>query len=140
MISRGFPNIITTDVAGTAAWYVELLGWQTEFSSDWFVHLSAPQAAGVELGIIDATHDIVSGFATAGGGAGGAAGVMVTIVVDDVEAVHAAAQSLNLNIVEPPTDLFYGQRRMVLRDPEGTLLDISSECPPSEEFLASLSG
>ncbi|MEO1173007.1 MAG: VOC family protein, partial [Myxococcota bacterium] len=65
------------------------------------------------------------------------AGTLVTIVVEDVDALHATAAERDIPIVEPPRNLFYGQRRMLLRDPAGTLVDVSSECPPSEEFLAS---
>ncbi len=134
MIRRGFANIIARDVPKTMAWYVDLLGWQTEFQSDWFVHLKAENAPGVELGIIDASHEIVSGFTTAGE----ASGITLTFVVDDVDSTYEQALSLGYDVIEAPTNLFYGQRRMVLRDINGTLVDVSSECPPSEEFLASL--
>ena len=130
MVSRGFPNIISSDLAAVKEWYVDLLGWETEFDSDWFVHLKAADAPGVELGIIAEGHDIVPAGATAGG--------MLTFVVDDVDELHAAAVASGHVVVEPPTNLFYGQRRMVLRDPAGTLVDISSECEPSQEFLDSL--
>jgi uncharacterized glyoxalase superfamily protein PhnB len=63
---------------------------------------------------------------------------MITIVVPDVELVYRRAIDQGLAIVEPPRDLFYGQRRLLLRDPDGTLLDVSSTCRPSPEFLASL--
>ena len=133
MISRGFPNVVTTQVAGTAKWYIQLLGWSPEFESDWFVHLKAADAPGVELGIIDANHEIVADVV--GTEVGGA---MLTFVVEDVDALHRTAVDLGLDIVEPPRDLFYGQRRMIIRDPNGTPLDISSECEPSQEFLDSL--
>jgi uncharacterized glyoxalase superfamily protein PhnB len=67
-------------------------------------------------------------------------GGMLTLVVDDVDAVHARAQEAGIEIVEPPTDLFYGQRRMLVTDPNGLLVDISSECPPDPDWLASLGG
>lgn len=132
-ISRGFPNIVSDDLPATKKWYVDLLGWATEFDSDWFVHLKAPAASGVELGIIVAGHTIVPQGAGAGGG-----GVLLTFVVEDVDELHERAGELGYNIVEAPTDLFYGQRRMVLVDPVGTLVDVSSECPPSQDFIDSL--
>lgn len=134
MISRGFPNVITTQVGATARWYIELLGWSTEFESDWFVHLKAAGAPGVELGIIDANHEIVSDVVDAAVG-----GAVLTYVVDDVDAIHRTAVELGLDVVQPPRDLFYGQRRMIVRDPNGTPVDISSECEPSQGFLDSLS-
>ena len=134
MIVRGFPNIVASDVAATKSWYVDLLGWETEFDGDWFVHLKAPNAAGVELGIIAVGHEIVPAdlLPTAGGS-------LLTIVVDDVDDAHERAEDLGYDVVEQPQDLFYGQRRMILRDPAGTLVDVSSECEPSPAFIASLS-
>ena len=65
---------------------------------------------------------------------------MLTVVVDDVDAVHAKALAAGDVIVEAPEDKFYGQRRMLLEGPEGVLLDISSSCPPDPAWLASLQG
>ena len=134
MITRGFPNIISNDLPLTKGWYVDLLGWVTEFDSDWFVHLKADDAAGVELGIMAADHTIVPEGAAPGGG-----GTLLTFVVNDVDELHRRAVELRYTVVEPPTDLFYGQRRMILADPDGTLVDVSSECPVSQEFIDSLS-
>lgn len=134
MIDRGFANIVTTDVDTTSAWYTELLGWDIEFQSDWFVHLKVNESPGVELGIINSDHEIAAPFTTSSAGSA----VVLTIVVADVDATHDKAMSLGYEVLQRPTDLFYGQRRMVLRDPSGTLVDVSSECSPSEEFLASL--
>ena len=134
MIIRGFPNIVAPNLSVTKAWYVELLGWATEFDSEWFVHLKSEDAPGVELGIIAAGHEIVpKALASTPGG------VLVTVVVDDVDDVYHRAVSLGYEVVEEPHDMFYGQRRMVLRDPAGTMVDVSSECEPSPAFLASLS-
>ncbi len=133
MITRGFPNIISDDLPTLKKWYQDLLGWEIEFDSDWFVHLKAPNHPMLELGIIAADHDIVPTGATAGGG-----GTILTFVVDDVDNLHGVAKERGENIIEPPTDLFYGQRRMVLQDPAGTLVDVSSDCAPSQEFLDSL--
>jgi predicted enzyme related to lactoylglutathione lyase len=52
--------------------------------------------------------------------------VMVTFVVDHCDAVHDAARAMGAEVLEPPTDMPYGQRRMLLRDPAGTVLDISA--------------
>lgn len=132
-IQRAFASIFSDDLPATRDFYVSLLGWKVQFDSEWFTHLQAPEASAVELGILKRDHDIVpEAFRDA------PRGTMITVVVDDVDAVFAEANRRGLAIVEPPRDLFYGQRRMLLTDPAGTLVDVSSECPPSEEFLASL--
>jgi len=132
-IVRAFVSVFSESLPETRDFYVELFGWHVGFDSDWFVHLQAPENAALELGILRRDHEIVpEAFRSA------PAGTMITIVVLDVDALHEIAVERGLAIVEPPRDLFYGQRRMLLRDPSGTLVDVSSECAPSPEFLASL--
>ncbi len=133
MIIRGFPNIVTSDLAATKDWYVDLFGWTVEFDSDWFVHLKAADAPGVELGLVEASHEIVAEVVTPSPN-----GAMLTFVVDEVDRLHTEAIERGLDIVEEPRDLFYGQRRMILRDPAGTLIDVSSVCEPSQAFIDSL--
>lgn len=120
-MQRCFTNILTTDVAATAAFYETLLGLTPKFSSDWFVNLADPQNPALELGILEQTNDIVPA-----GARNAPAGVMLTFVVDDCNAVHARALAENANIIEAPQDMPYGQRRMILRDPAGTFVDVSS--------------
>jgi catechol 2,3-dioxygenase-like lactoylglutathione lyase family enzyme len=134
-VLRSFVCIFSDRLAETRDFYVELFGWRVDFDSDWFVHLQAKDNASVELGILRRDHEIVPQAFRAS-----PAGMLVTIVVPDVDAVHATVLERGFVPVETPRDLFYGQRRMLLRDPSGTLVDVSSECPPSPEFLASLKG
>lgn len=136
-IKRGFPVVMTDALHSARDFYLGLLGFRVAFDSDWFVHLQAPDASGVELGLMKSDHDLIpDAFRMTQRET--PRGVMVTLVVGDVDAVHERAKSMGVPIVEPPRDLFYGQRRMLVSDPDGTLLDISSECEPSAEFLASL--
>jgi predicted enzyme related to lactoylglutathione lyase len=120
-MQRSFTNILTEEVAATATFYEQLLGLKPQFSSDWFVNLADPENPGLELGILQQTHDIVPAEARQA-----PAGVMLTFVVDDCDAIHERALAANANIIEPPREMPYGQKRMILRDPAGTFVDISS--------------
>ncbi|WP_299483113.1 VOC family protein [uncultured Roseibium sp.] len=120
-MQRCFTNILTEEVAVTAAFYENLLGMTPKFSSDWFVNLADPEAPGLELGILRQSSDIVPARAQRA-----PAGVILTFVVEDCDAVHERALELNAVVVEAPREMPYGQKRMILRDPAGTFLDISS--------------
>jgi len=120
-MQRCFANILTEEVAVTAAFYEELLGLTPRFASDWFVNLADPDNPAFELGILLQTSEIVPVRAQRA-----PAGVMLTFVVGDCDAVYDRALALKANIVEAPRDMPYGQRRMILRDPAGTFVDISS--------------
>ncbi len=135
MPSRAFPSVLTADLPRSREWYRSLFGYQVVFDSDWFVHLQDPDNEALELGIMAVDHEIVPpalGAHPVGG--------LLTLVVDDVDAVHAAAQARQLDVVEAPRNLFYGQRRMLLADPDGQIVDVSTECPPDPDWLASLQG
>lgn len=50
MIASNYPTICTDSVAETARFYVDLLGYQVVFDSDWFVQLhAAARVAGLEM-------------------------------------------------------------------------------------------
>ena len=133
MPSRLFPNVLSTDLARSRQWYLSLLGFEVAFDSDWFVHLRSPTEEGVTLGILAVDQEIVAP-AMAERPTGG----VITIVVEDVDIIHAAAEEAGATIVEPPRNLFYGQRRLLLADPDGQLIDVSSPCDPDPDWLATL--
>lgn len=133
VVSRTFPNILTDDIAATRDFYVDLLGLHVAFDSDWFVNLRSEESPACELGVWRRDHELIpADFRHA------PAGTVVSFIVDDVDAVHDDAVSRGLAIVEPPRDLFYGQRQLMLADPNGMLIDVSTPVEMSEEFASSL--
>lgn len=124
-MQRQFINILSSDVAAAAEFYQALLGMTHHFDSDWFVILTHPDIGGLEYGILQRDHAIVPEDVRAA-----PAGILVTFVVADCDAVHETATALGVEIIEPPTDMPYGQRRMLLRDRDGTVLDISAPTAP----------
>lgn len=130
---RAFLTLTSSDLATTRDWYVHLLDLRVEFDSDWFVQLQDPDDTGLELGILDRDHAIAPEPSR-----GAPAGGYLTVVVDDVDEVHRRATAAGVQVLEAPTDLFYGQRRMLVVDPDGWVVDISSECAPDPDWLRSL--
>ncbi|WP_425258869.1 VOC family protein [Rubrivivax sp. RP6-9] len=116
-------NLFTDDLGATRSLFENLLEFKVEFAADWFVSLKAP--GGGQLGVMKRTSEFVPKAHQQA-----PRGVMITVVVDDVEKAHAKARSLKLEILEAPRDLPYGQRRMLLRDASGALVDVSSPTAP----------
>lgn len=133
MVSRNFFCVFTDDLRVTRDWYVNLLGYLVDFDSEWFVHLRAPDNDLIELGIMLRHNELIPASCRTQAGGG-----MLTVVVDDVDASYRRAMTAGARIIEPPRDLFYGQRRLLVRDPNGVLVDISSPCDPDPDWLASL--
>lgn len=120
-IARLIPNICSQKLAESRDFYVNLLGFEVAFNSDWYVQVASPNNPKLELGIIQQDHELVPpAFQKT------PQGQYLTLVVDDVDAVYAKAQTMNLEVLQPPKDEFYGQRRMLIVDPNGLLLDVSA--------------
>ena len=147
IVQRAFPTILSDRLPETRDFYVALLGFGVAFDSDWFVGLSTATSGALsstfepgevpevafEVGIWRVDHDLVPASHRAE-----PAGVMLTFVVDDVDAVHALARRARMPVVAPPRDLFFGRRQMLVCDPNGVLVDVSSPSAPSPAFRSEL--
>lgn len=119
-IKRLLTNVCSQSLADSKAFYTSLFAFRVDYDSEWFVHLIS-EGRELELGIIYGSHEIVPSEAQ-----GRISGVYLTFVVDDVDALFAKATALGYSILQPPEVTFYGQKRMVLSAPEGTVCDVSS--------------
>lgn len=124
-INRMMTNISSEDLPASRDFYSQMLDLDVDYDSDWFVHLISKEKK-LELGIIKRDHEICPAESN-----GKPAGFFVTFVVDDVDAAYRQAQGLKLEVVAVPEDTPYGQRRMLLRDPNGIIVDLSS---PMKDF------
>lgn len=120
MINRLLINICSDNLVESRDFYTRLFDFQIDYDSDWFVHLISKNKQ-LELGIIERTNQIVpteyqnlpQGF-------------YVTFVVENVDDIYEIAKKANFEVIEKPNNTFYGQRRLLLKDPYGTLVDVSS--------------
>ena len=124
---RILTNICTDDLAASRDFYVQLLGFAIHYDSDWYVQLRGPEPEALELGLIRRTHELVPApFQTA------PSGMFVTFVVADVDAVYQRAVAMGAPILQEPRNEFYGQRRFLVLDPAGCLLDVCSPWSAAE--------
>ncbi|MFC5064923.1 VOC family protein [Actinomycetospora atypica] len=135
-LRRAFPTILSDRLPETRDFYVQLLGFEVAFDSDFYVALRSPSDGPgddvpCELAVWAVGHEMVPPPYRAD-----PAGIVLTFVVDDVDALHIEARRQGLLVVAPPRDQFYGRRRMLVTDPNGLLVDVSSPSTPSPEFRA----
>ena len=52
-------------------------------------------------------------------------GVIVVVEVDDVDAVHESAADYGAEVLMEPTDVDWGRRMFLVRDPDGYTLEVS---------------
>ncbi len=119
-INRLLTNICTSDLEKSKTFYTTLFNLNVEYDSDWFVHLTSSDGD-FELGLILQTHEIVPAIAK-----GKIKGTYLTFVIDDVNSGYHTVKDLDVEILEAPKETPYGQTRMLVLAPEGTVCDISS--------------
>ncbi len=119
-IQRLLVNICSDHLAASRDFYIKLFQFEATYDSNWFVNLVSKELS-MEIGIIDRTHEIVPEAARQN-----PQGIYLTFVVDDVDACFTLAQKENIEIIKAPHSTFYGQRRLLLKDPNGIVVDVSA--------------
>ena len=122
---RILTNICSDDLQKSKEFYVSLLGFQVKYDSDWYVQLCSPEDSEIEYGIIQRGHALVPiEYQNIPNG------MYVTFVVEDVDVIYKKALGMEVPILQEPRNEFYGQRRFLIKDPNGCLIDI---CSPWEQ-------
>ena len=119
-IKRLLTNICSLNLEESKLFYTSLFAFKVDYDSDWFVHLIS-EGRELELGIIAQNHEVVPEQVRAA-----QAGIYLTFVVENVDEVFKQCQVLGYEIIQEPKATPYGQKRMLLVAPEGTVCDVSS--------------
>jgi catechol 2,3-dioxygenase-like lactoylglutathione lyase family enzyme len=125
-----YPVLMTHDVAGTSAFYVDHFAMRPLFTADWYVHLQSAEDTRVNLGIVAADHPTVPEPARGRG----AAGLLINFEVDDPDAVYERLRGRGLPILLTLRDEAFGQRHFITSDPNGVLIDVIKPIPPGPEY------
>lgn len=112
-VLRIVPNLHARDPRALAAFYRDLFGLDIAMDMGWIATLVTKGPMKPQLSLMSE------------GGAGTDVPV-ISIEVDDVDAVHAAAANGGYEIVHPLSDEEWGVRRFFVRDPEGYLVNVLS--------------
>jgi catechol 2,3-dioxygenase-like lactoylglutathione lyase family enzyme len=130
MIKNVFTVLCSGDLQASREFYAAVLGLDTIFESGWYTTMACPDDRSRQLAFVQAGHESVpAAFGVP------AAGVLVTVEVDDVDAVHAHALAAGVEIVQALRDEAFGQRHFMVRDPNDVVLDVVEPIPPAPGFL-----
>ncbi len=127
-LQRVLFNILAKDLPTSVDFYRRIVDLEPIYQSEWFVVLTPPGQPSVQIGLIDQVSEFTPRHAW-----GTHEGAYITFVVDDVFRALAAARELGAEIIEEPVALAYGQTRLLIRDPNGLILDLST---PTEELVS----
>ncbi|WP_217161876.1 glyoxalase/bleomycin resistance/extradiol dioxygenase family protein [Streptomyces sp. AC512_CC834] len=124
------PHIMVDDAAAAIDFYQRAFGARED------VRIDAPGGGGVmhaeitvgrsvlmlgDAGAAEADTDAEAGPSsfTAPSSLGGGTSVMLHVFVPDVDSLAKRAQAAGAEILQPPTDMFHGDRTVILKDPSG---------------------
>jgi uncharacterized glyoxalase superfamily protein PhnB len=125
-----YPVLMAEDVAASARFYMEHMGFAPTFESDWYVSLKHRENPAYELAVLSRTHETIpDGFRGES-----ASGLLLNFEVSDAAAEYERLKEAGLRIVLPLRDESFGQRHFIGVGPGGVMLDVIEEIPPSPEF------
>jgi predicted enzyme related to lactoylglutathione lyase len=111
-------RIITDDIKHLVRFYEDITGLAPTWYTDDFAELVTPSCTLA----IGSTRTIAMFSAGAARAADNRAAI-IEFVVDDVDQEYTKLQELTCDVVQPPTTQPWGNRSLLLRDPDGNLVN-----------------
>lgn len=130
-VSSFFPLIQVRDVVATSHFYRKHFGFKPVFESDWYMHLRAEGDAPFELAVIAYDHETIPKA-----GQRPTSGVILSFYVEDAAAEAQRLKQAGVPIAQLLRDEVFGQRHVIVSDPNGILIDIITAIEPDPEWLA----
>lgn len=112
-------RLVTTDIDRLVSFYAALTGTEAARPAPVFAEF---RFGAVSLAISD--ESLIRQFNAGAAIAASNRSAMIEFQVDDVDAVHEAVKAQAFDVVMPPADMPWGNRSMLLRDPDGNVVNI----------------
>lgn len=117
-VRRVVPNLVSPDMDASRTFYGDFLGLDVVMDLGWIVTYASPRNPIAQISV--SPGDVLSGEQMR---------PYLSIEVEDVDAVHAAAVSRGYEVVHPLTDEPWGVRRFFVVEPGGLVLNILGHTP-----------
>jgi predicted enzyme related to lactoylglutathione lyase len=118
-------RVITADVAGLVAFYEKATGVTAEWANEIFAELRTARGT-LAIGGTRTVDLVAPGAARPAENHS----VIIEFLVDDVDAVHANLGG-SVNLVNEPTTMPWGNRSLLVRDPDGNLVNFFTPVTPA---------
>lgn len=125
-----YPLITAADIGAQKDFYVRHFGAEVGFEASWFVYLVLPAGDGRALAFMTPHHP----SRPPGPEPFDGKGMILTFQVEDAAAAHAALSASGAPITYALADEPWGQRRFMVRDPAGVLIDVVEQTEPAAGF------
>jgi len=130
-----YPLLQVRDLATSAHFYRSHFGFVPVFESDWYIHLKGDSESLHELALIHYEHDSIPEI-----GRMPSTGVMLSFYVDDAAAEAGRLEAAGIKIAQPLRDEVFGQRHVIVADPDGILVDVITGIETDADWLKAQMG
>jgi catechol 2,3-dioxygenase-like lactoylglutathione lyase family enzyme len=111
-------RIITADIKRLVSFYEQITGLTPTWHTEDFAEVSTPVGT---LAIGSTTTMALFGAAAPPSGGGSS---IIEFLVDDVDATYHSMGDVITDLVQAPTTMPWGNRSLLLRDPDGNLVNL----------------
>jgi catechol 2,3-dioxygenase-like lactoylglutathione lyase family enzyme len=125
-----YPLFTVSHLEQSREFFVRRFGLHVVFAASWVVMLSHTDGGSISVGLMSSDHpSSPPGPETFDG-----RGMLLTLQVDDAGALHARLVAEGVPIAYPLTDAPWGQRRFMVTDPSGIVVDVVQQIEPASGF------
>jgi catechol 2,3-dioxygenase-like lactoylglutathione lyase family enzyme len=116
-VRRVVPNLVARDLGASRGFYADVLGLEPAMDDPGFTMYRSPSNPTAQVNVwgVDGPRLDVAGRRA-----------VLTVEVEDVDAVYAECVRRGLTIVHPLTDERWGIRRFFVEDPDGTVINVNA--------------
>ena len=125
-----YPLITVAKLAESRDFFVTHFGMSVVFEASWVAMLARAEGGPIALGLMTADHPSNPPGPEEFNGKG----MIITVQVEDAAAEHKRLQAAGAPIVYGPAAEPWGQRRFMVRDPSGILVDVVEQIEPAAGF------
>lgn len=115
-----YPLFTVSHLRESREFFVRYLGMHVLFEASWIVMLSHTETAAISLGLMSSDHP----SSPPGPETFDARGMILTLQTDDAQALFDSLAAEAARITHPLTDAPWGQRRFMLTEPSGIVVDV----------------
>jgi catechol 2,3-dioxygenase-like lactoylglutathione lyase family enzyme len=130
IIQDAYPVIVTDQLTACRDFYQRWFGFQVGFEASWFIWLYSEGDRPYSLAFMHSSHPSNPPGPERFSGQG----VFLTLQVEDVAAEYERLRQAGLKIEYDLHDEPWGQRRFMVQDPAGTLIDVVQQTEPAPDF------
>ena len=124
--------VLSEDPVASAKFYTEHFGFTAVAQLPWFVSLQHPEHDKLNLDLLKKNHEAAGPHLQSQT----TSGVMLALVVNDLDLEAGRLLQEGLTFLMPPTAEPWGQKRLQLLGPDGVVVELLQFVAPDPDWLA----